>query len=167
MRYPIDPSSIRKNIVLIAGGIGMTPLFSIFSWVHDLLGDSQLAQQAPPCVWFLHQAVDQEGFIYQKELYNMQAEYPDRLKCYWTITGKDFTKESVPKATNTLDTTHTGAISKTTLTKLDIPLQDSLVYICGPLGMIQSLTDMLTSQLNVKPSQIITEKWTGAPIKHS
>lgn len=173
MAFPYPKELVRGNpkrpLVLIAGGIGLTPLLSIVSYLHhrkkaglQISGDPD-----PSHVWFIHQAVDLTGLVFKDKLKAMRNDMPELITCYWTVTGHhsrpDSNAEIKPVSAakdHPVDTeVNTGPITKATINTLGIPIHESVYYICGPLGMIQSLQNMLTKELAVDPDYIITEKW--------
>jgi ferredoxin-NADP reductase len=126
------------EVVLIAGGIGITPLLSIFRSVRD---------QAPEArATLLYSATQADGFAFQAEIQAAVAAH-SRLQAYFTLTG------NVPPDWPGLQ----GHIDADWIPRLGLN-PDALYYLCGPRPMIHALADSLP-QVGVAPEQIFYERW--------
>jgi ferredoxin-NADP reductase len=128
---------MSDNVVLIGGGVGITPLLSIFRHVRD----AQLSTQAH----LLYSVSDSSEILFRDEL-EAAARNHDNLHVNVTITQPDPGWHGL-----------TGRIDPVKLHALDVP-DDTLYYLCGPKGMVEDMSTLL-HDLGVPMSRIIFEKW--------
>src|SRR5581483_5034580 len=131
-------AGMAPALVLIAGGIGITPLISIVRYVCDAATDTR--------VTLLHSARSAEEHLYRAELEQMAAANP-RFRCVFLV--------SRPGAAQA--TSHTGRIDRRLL--LDIGIDPSALYfVCGPCQMIDDVIALLRD-LGVPDAQLRFERW--------
>lgn len=126
-----------EDVVLIGGGVGVTPLLSIWRHVRDA---------SPETHAHLYYSVSQpEEILFRDEL-EQSARKHTHLSLEITVTQPcdHWTGE-------------TGRINKPKLAALNAP-PNTLFYLCGPKGMVEDMSAMLT-ELGVPPSRVIFEKW--------
>ena len=128
---------MSENLVLIGGGVGVTPLLSIFRHVRD----ARLATQAH----LLYSVSDSREILFREEL-EAAALAHDTLHVTLTVTQPDPLWHGL-----------TGRIDPVKLHALDVP-DDTLYYLCGPKGMVEDMSTLLHS-LGVPMNRIIFEKW--------
>src|SRR5260370_26766036 len=106
----------RDSIVLIAGGVGITPLMSKIRYLTDLswTGD----------IYLLFSVKTQEDIIFRGELETLQGRHPN---LHVTIT---LTREEGPAWSG-----ERGRISPELLTRTVSNLPTRRVHICGPTEM--------------------------------
>lgn len=128
---------MSDNIVLIGGGVGITPLLSIFRHVRD----AGLATQTH----LVYSVSDSREILFRDEL-EAAAAARENLHLSITVTQPD-------------DSWHglTGRIDPVKLHALDVP-DDTLYYLCGPKGMVEDMSTLL-HDLGVPMNRIIFEKW--------
>jgi ferredoxin-NADP reductase len=128
---------MSDNVVLIGGGVGITPLLSIFRHVRD----AQLPTQAH----LVYSVSDSQEILFRDELEEAVRTH-DNLHLSITVTQPD-------------DRWHglTGRIDPVKLHALDVP-DDTLYYLCGPKGMVEDMSSLLHG-LGVPMNRIIFEKW--------
>lgn len=128
---------MSDNIVLIGGGVGVTPLLSIFRHVRD----AGLGTQTH----LVYSVSDSREILFREELDAAVASH-DNLHVSITVTQPD-------------DRWHglTGRIDPVKLHALDVP-DDTLYYLCGPQGMVEDMSALL-HDLGVPMNRIIFEKW--------
>lgn len=125
-------------LLLIAGGIGITPLMSILRFAHDAQLDVRLT--------LLYSAKTPSELAFYDELKKIAAQNP-RIKCRFTVTqphGEPWQGR-------------VGRIDASMLRE-HIEHKDTLVYLCGPPGMLGDVTGMLQA-LGVEASGIKVEQW--------
>ncbi|MBT9539220.1 ferredoxin--NADP reductase [Thiobacillus sp.] len=128
---------MSDNVVLIGGGVGITPLLSIFRHVRD----ARLTTRAH----LVYSVSDSSEILFRDEL-EQAAHTHDNLHLSITVTQPDPHWHGL-----------TGRIDPVKLHALDVP-DDTLYYLCGPKGMVEDMSTLLHG-LGVPMSRIIFEKW--------
>lgn len=126
-----------EDIVLIGGGVGVTPLLSIFRFVRDASPETHAT---------LYYSVSQPEEILFREELEESARKHTHVSLEITVT------QLSPDWHGT-----TGRINKHKLAALNAP-PNTLFYLCGPPGMVDDM-DALLRELGVPPSRIIFERW--------
>lgn len=128
---------MSDNVVLIGGGVGVTPLLSIFRHVRDA--------QLPTRVHLVYSVSDSREILFRDEL-DAAGRNHDNLHVSITVTQPDPDWHGL-----------TGRVDPVKLYALDVP-DDTLYYLCGPKGMVEDMSTLL-HDLGVPMSRIIFEKW--------
>ncbi|MDP1926299.1 MAG: FAD-dependent oxidoreductase [Thiobacillus sp.] len=128
---------MSDNVVLIGGGVGITPLLSIFRHVRD----AALPTQAH----LVYSVSDSSEILFHDELESAVQSHPN-LHLSITVTQPDPHWHGL-----------TGRIDPVKLHALDVP-DDTLYYLCGPKGMVEDMSTLLHG-LGVPMNRIIFEKW--------
>lgn len=128
---------MSDNVVLIGGGVGITPMLSIFRHVRD----AGLGTQAH----LVYSVSDSREILFHDELEAAVRSHRN-LHLSITVTQPDPTWHGL-----------TGRIDPVKLHALDVP-DDTLYYLCGPRGMVEDMSTLL-HDLGVPMNRIIFEKW--------
>ncbi len=128
---------MSDNVVLIGGGVGVTPLLSIFRHVRD----ARLSTQ----VHLVYSVSDSQEILFRDEL-EAAVRTHDNLHVSITVTQPDEKWHGL-----------TGRVDPVKLHALDVP-DDTLYYLCGPKGMVEDMSTLLHG-LGVPMNRIIFEKW--------
>ena len=128
---------MSDNVVLIGGGVGVTPLLSIFRHVRDA--------RLPTQVHLVYSVSDSHEILFRDEL-EAAVRAHDNLHVSITVTQPDSHWHGL-----------TGRIDPVKLHALDVP-DDTLYYLCGPKGMVEDMSTLL-HDLGVPMNRIIFEKW--------
>ena len=128
---------MSDNVVLIGGGVGITPLLSIFRHVRDAALSTR--------VHLVYSVSDSLEILFRDEL-DHAAKAHDNLHVSITVTQPDPNWHGL-----------TGRIDPVKLHALDVP-DDTLYYLCGPKGMVEDMSTLL-HDLGVPMNRIIFEKW--------
>ena len=128
---------MSDNVVLIGGGVGVTPLLSIFRHVRDA--------GLPTQVHLVYSVSDSREVLFRDEL-DAAVRAHDNLHVSITVTQRDPQWHGL-----------TGRIDPVKLHALDVP-DDTLYYLCGPKGMVEDMSTLL-HDLGVPMNRIIFEKW--------
>ena len=126
-------ASAKRWFMLFAAGSGITPIFSILKTI--------LATEPQSFVSLLFGNRCQSDIIYAEELSRLAAQYPSRLKVIHTLSApaEGWFGEI-------------GRIDESKIMQLieDLkpvsPFSETHVYMCGPAGMMDSITPALLGQ---------------------
>jgi ferredoxin-NADP reductase/DMSO/TMAO reductase YedYZ heme-binding membrane subunit len=140
-RFTFDGSQ-SKSIVLIGGGVGITPLMSILRYLTDRSWQGD--------IHFLYSAKSPHDIIFRRELDDLQRRFPN-LHLHLTLTRAGSADWNGPK----------GRINAEVLRKAVPDLATHPVYICGPASMMEP-TIQLLRELGVPPAQIKSEAFIAA-----
>lgn len=130
--------NIGDEIILIAGGIGVTPLLSMFRTVRDHWTDVRAT--------LIYSDKDPAEFAYGEELRNSVNE---RLQVHFTLTGA---QENPPDWIQ-----HRGRVDKAWLQELGVP-ELAHYFLCGPQPMLAALGAELRA-LGVPRECVHYEEW--------
>ena len=133
----------KGSALLLAGGIGITPLLSIFRYI---------AERGEKMAALIHSASTPEEFIYQKELQEL-ADSSSLLYYLATATRVG----SMDTLQTTIQHFETGRLSASKLQQVGITKYDS-AFICGPPKMIEAGKTLLATQ-GFPADRIEYEKW--------
>jgi ferredoxin-NADP reductase len=143
--FHIDRS--KEPVVLIAGGIGITPLLSMVKW--------SLTEQADREVWLFYGVRNRHELMAPGDLRTLATDHPNfRLEICFSdpltddVLGKDFQ--------------HHGRIN-VGLLRRQLPLKPYHFYICGPKPMLESLVPAL-EDWGVRDSHIHFEAFGPASV---
>lgn len=134
--------SAATSVLLIAGGVGITPVMSIARYLTDRAWSGD--------IYFLIVAKTEQDLIFHDEIEMLKKRFP-RLHVCVTLTRCD------------ADSQWTGARGRITATLLEqfVPgLTQVPVYLCGPNEMMDATRNLLRS-VGLPDSQIQTEAFAG------
>ena len=127
-----------RCVVLIGGGIGMTPLMSIVRAVDEMARLTRLI--------LVYSASSPDELLFRREIQSIASRNP-RIRCVFTIT------RIAPDTWGG----RTGRVDMEMLRSEGIDL-GALFFICGPPAMIQDVAAMLAT-LGVPGERIRYEQW--------
>lgn len=128
---------MSDNVVLIGGGVGVTPLLSIFRHVRDA--------GLPTQTHLVYSVSNSQEILFRDEI-DTAVQTHANLHASFTVTQPDPNWHGL-----------TGRVDPVKLHALDVP-DDTLYYLCGPKGMVEDMSTLLHG-LGVPMSRIIFEKW--------
>ena len=140
-RFTFDGTQ-SSRIVLIAGGVGITPLMSILRFLTD--------QSWKGDIHFLYCAKSPQDIIFHQELDGLQRRFPN-LHLHITLTRAEGTNWDGRK----------GRITGEFLRQTIPDLAGRPVFICGPASMMEPTIQMLR-ELGVPADQIKSEAFVAA-----
>jgi ferredoxin-NADP reductase len=129
--------SEHDSIVLIGGGVGITPLMSVVRGLTDIGWDNE--------IYFLYTCRTPEEFIFREELNYLQDRNPN-LRLVVTFS----------RATEDIKGFHRGRITKAFIANSVPKIAGRRVHLCGSPPMAESVKEMLT-ELGVQSSDIKIE----------
>ena len=130
------------SIVLIAGGVGITPMMSITRYLTE--------RSWPGDIFFIYTCRTPSDFIFAAEVAALERRNP-KLRVAVTISKAEGTDWKGAR----------GRITKEWLTQTVPNLASRRIHLCGPPAMMDSTKAMLT-ELGVPPDQVKTEAF-GTP----
>jgi ferredoxin-NADP reductase/DMSO/TMAO reductase YedYZ heme-binding membrane subunit len=126
-----------NSVVLIAGGVGITPLMSILRALTDRYWKGEI---------YLVYCVRQESeFIFAQELESLRKQHGNFLLCV-----------TISRPQNSNWTGHQGRITEELLVRTIPNLPRRLCYVCGPTPMMETVMGLLR-KVGVPDSQIKSE----------
>ena len=136
-----------QEIVMIAGGVGITPIMAKIRYLTDLAWQGQIR-----LICSIKTARD---LIFRDELNVLQQRFPN---LHVTVTATRETDSSWQG--------ERGRISSELLQRVVPNLASSRVHLCGPTEMTEPVIEML-QQLGVPDSQIKSESFASPSRNHS
>ncbi len=135
-------------ILMIAGGVGITPLMSVARYLTDRAWDG--------VIYFVVVARTENDIIFREELYRLSKRFPNFRLC---ITLTQAGEESSWRG-------HRGFLSEVLLQNLVGDLTQLPVHLCGPKGMMEATRELLL-KCGVSATQIKTEEFVSPRATHS
>ena len=118
-------------VVLIGGGIGITPMLSMLNW--------SLQAQTGREVWLFYGVRNQSELLMQSHLYDLAAKHSN---FHLHLCLSNPASGDLDQLQSELGTCHPGRVDVALLRRL-LPLKPYHFYICGPTPMLQSLVPAL------------------------
>jgi ferredoxin-NADP reductase/nitrite reductase/ring-hydroxylating ferredoxin subunit len=141
-----------KPAVFLSGGIGVTPFRSMIKYATDM--------QLPLEIIMFDSNRDINNILFKKE-FDDWASKNKNLKIVYTIS-KDQQDVLSSSPVNGWKGEY-GRIDKAMILKyMDINiLKNSIIYICGPPGMLKSMQSLIQEELQIPKENIMVEEFTG------
>ena len=131
-----------KCILLIGGGVGITPLMSVLRYLTD--------RSWPGDIYLVYGIHAPEDFIFREELEYLQRRHPN-LRVVVTASHPEGTDWKGP----------TGRISKELIAQSVPDLASRYVHLCGPVSLMEAVKRALL-ELGVPAERIKTEAFGPA-----
>jgi len=140
-RFTLEHNKTGGKVAFLSGGIGITPLRSIAKFAVDKnLGLDMVLLYANRSL---------RDVVFREDFEAMQKAYA-QLKVSHVLC------EAAPNFTCTV-----GLINSTVI-KQEIPdYAQRSFFLCGPPGMVEAMKKILTDELSLPSSQVITENFAG------
>lgn len=133
--------NVEGPYVFIAGGVGITPLFSMIN---------QILQSKPSTpIVLLYSITHTEEFLFKEGIAALKEKHPG-FQYYVTVTREK------NHALN-----FSGRISENILKSINLPPNASY-YLCGPPSMVDAVAELLTqrrSDFKLNSEKIFYDKW--------
>ncbi|XP_034561299.1 oxidoreductase NAD-binding domain-containing protein 1 isoform X2 [Notolabrus celidotus] len=149
---PSDPS---VDLLLVAGGVGINPLYSILLHTTDLLRLNQASGGRDYNIGSAHlcySAKNTQELLFQNSIIEACREFPDKLSCDFHVT-----QESTDVDPHLQPFLSRGRITEEEL-RAHMDPQRTLCFLCGPPPMIEAFSKTLTD-LGLPGDRILFEKW--------
>lgn len=130
--------SMGNRLVLLAGGIGVTPLLSILRYVY--------AFHPEVSATLIYSVSDPQDILFREELDRMSQDRTN-IRCFYTVT-QPLNRDWIG---------FEGRINQVLLDEAGVD-RDALYYFCGPPGFVEDMARDL-QRGGVPPHQLIYEKW--------
>lgn len=144
---PADPV---VDLLLVAGGVGINPLYSILMHSADLLRLSH--RYTSGHTHLSYSAKNTKELLFKNNIIGVCKEFPDRLSCDFHVTRQELDIEP-----DLLPYTTSDRISQKALRRYVNP-ERTLCYLCGPPPMIESVSTDL-QHIGLSKDRILFEKW--------
>lgn len=131
-----------KCILLIGGGVGITPLMSVIRYLTD--------RSWPGDIYLIYSIHSPQDFIFQEELDYLQRRHPN-LRVIVTVSHPEGTDWKGP----------TGRITKELISQSVPDLASRYVHLCGPVPLMEAVKKLL-AELGVSMERIKTEAFGPA-----
>lgn len=148
-----NPEGSSPDLLLIAGGVGINPLYSIAQHVADISSDASYQYDGKTVLLF--SAKNQDELLYKDNLLKMSEKCPSIL-CKFFVTKPDADTQTNVNSVQC----ERGRINESRLQEAVSSLDRNrlICYICGPPPMIQQITEILY-KMDIEESRILFEKW--------
>lgn len=130
-----------EHIVLIAGGVGITPMMSVARALTDMEWDGRID--------FVIACTDPEHFIFEADLARLQERH-ENLHVFVAMSRIDKDLSGYRK----------GRLSRELLAEWVPSITSARVHLCGPPAMMDAVRKML-SELDVPDGSVHTENFGG------
>ncbi len=142
-KFIFDPGLWKESIVvLVAGGIGITPFRSMIKYALSMNGNFRIR--------LFYSGKTTKSLVFRNELDGLAAG-DSRLKIFYTVTGE-------PERPGNL---HNGRIDQEFIRANVEELNNAIFYVCGPPRMVEEETRLIVSDLGVDRNRIRTEQFLG------
>jgi ferredoxin-NADP reductase len=129
------------SIVLIAGGVGITPMMSVTRALTDMVWNGD--------IYFIVACHDPEHFIFESELKRLQEQH-ENLHVFVAMSRIEEERDGYRK----------GRLSRDLLAEWVPEIASRRIHICGPVAMMDAAKKMLL-KLKVPMESIHTENFGG------
>ncbi|XP_061598718.1 oxidoreductase NAD-binding domain-containing protein 1 [Cololabis saira] len=149
---PSDPS---VDLLLVAGGVGINPLYSILLHTADVLRLNRASGSRNYNIGSAHlcySAKNIQELLFKHSIIEICREFPDKFSCDFHVTNQD--SEVDPHFQPFVKS---GRIKEEEL-QARVDPQRTLCYLCGPPPMIEAMSKSL-KDFGLPKDRIIFEKW--------
>ncbi|XP_008057096.1 oxidoreductase NAD-binding domain-containing protein 1 isoform X2 [Carlito syrichta] len=146
-----EPADASRNLVLIAGGVGINPLLSILRHTADLHRAGEGCGYEMGTVKLFYSAKTTSELLFKKNILDLVNEFPGKIACRLHVT----------KQTTQVSAELQPYVTEGRITEEEIRAHSShetLFYICGPPPMTEFFSKQLESS-HVPREHICFEKW--------
>lgn len=133
-----------ESIVLIAGGVGITPMMSVLRYLTDTAWKGE--------IFFLYGARSTEEFVFRDEIERLERRFPN-LHVIAAMQRSAGTTWLGPE----------GTITKDMITAAVPDIAKRRIHLCGPPGMMAAMRAQL-AELGVPEAQLHTEAFGPASL---
>ncbi|XP_053719921.1 oxidoreductase NAD-binding domain-containing protein 1 [Synchiropus splendidus] len=150
------PSEPRVDLLLVAGGVGINPLYSIYLHTADLLRSNLSAAGGPNynigSAHLCYSAKSCEELLFKASITQVCEKFPDQFSCSFHVT-----QQSTDIDPNLQPFVNHNRITQEDL-RTHVDPHKTLCYLCGPPPMIEAVSQTL-QDLGLSQDRILFEKW--------
>ncbi|XP_075931379.1 oxidoreductase NAD-binding domain-containing protein 1 isoform X2 [Anarhichas minor] len=149
---PSDPS---VDLLLLAGGVGINPLYSILLHTAGLLHLNHASGGRDYKIGSAHlcySAKNTQELLFKSSIIEVCREFPDKLSCDLHVT-----QQSTDVDSHLQPFINRGRITEEEL-RAHVDPQRTLCFLCGPRPMIEALSKTLMD-FSLPKDRILFEKW--------
>ncbi|XP_003480062.3 oxidoreductase NAD-binding domain-containing protein 1 isoform X2 [Cavia porcellus] len=148
-----QPTDTPRNLVLIAGGVGINPLLSILRYAADVYREwaNKRSGYEIGTIKLFYSAKNTSELVFKKNILDLVNEFPEKIACSLHVT----------KQTTQISAEFRPYITEGRITEEEIKdhiSNETLFYICGPPPMTEFFSKQLESN-HVPKEHIFFEKW--------
>lgn len=146
----------RRHLLLVAGGVGVNPLYAMLQDFARTLPSSPDAPSQRRATLFLSSSAPDE-FPFKDEIDALCAAHPGRVAAHYNITRPQpgwTGRVGRLRQDWLLEAMQAGAPAGTVL-----DLEHVQAYMCGPPPMMEDMQAMLVQQLKLREEQVRFERW--------
>jgi len=147
-------TSRSRNVLLIAGGVGINPLYSMFMHIRDSIKHNDARSETSGTTKLIYSAKTYNEILFKEKLQQFSKEIP--AVCHIHVTDEDATEMSDGQNWKVNGTR--VSINTLSLATQDMERKDTDCYICGPPSFIEMCDEYLRT-LGVPRTNIYFEKW--------
>ena len=148
-----DNLNVNQPVVFCAGGIGISPLFSMYKYWTEVQ-NQRPDNEVKPSASFLYSVSTEDELVFGEELSDLAANNIENHNLVLSLTQQSSWKNSSSCQLQNVQYA-TGRYMKKFLQSAD---PSSAFYICGPPAMLDEGVDFL-KQRGIDKSNIHYEKW--------
>ncbi|XP_054914775.1 oxidoreductase NAD-binding domain-containing protein 1 isoform X1 [Poeciliopsis prolifica] len=149
------PSGPAVDLLLVAGGVGINPLFSILLHTSDLLRLNQSSAGRHFNIGSAHlcySAKNTQELLFKSSIIEKCGEFPNKFTCNFHVT-----QQSAGVEPHLQPFVKSGRITAEDL-QANVDPQRTLCYLCGPPPMTEAISKTLMD-LGLPKDRILFEKW--------
>ncbi|KAJ3026952.1 UNVERIFIED_CONTAM: NADH-cytochrome b5 reductase [Siphonaria sp. JEL0065] len=145
--------NMAEKIVMIAGGTGITPMYQL---IKQILRDPNDKTN----ISLIYGSKTEADILLGNELHVLSQKFPDRLQVNHVIQNAASTASS-----RGFGNIYKGIIDENVLASVGVPkpIEEPLILVCGPDGMVESLAGEKRSENNQGPLRGVLAKLGYTP----
>ncbi|XP_008329689.1 oxidoreductase NAD-binding domain-containing protein 1 [Cynoglossus semilaevis] len=150
-----SPSDPPVDLLLVAGGVGINPLYSILLHTADLLRLQQTSSGQDSNVSSVHlcySAKNSQELLFKSSITEVCQQFPDKVSCDFHVTQVNTDVD--PQLQSSINR---GRVTEEEL-RTHVHPERTLCYLCGPPPMIEAISKTLLN-LGLPKDRILFEKW--------
>ncbi|XP_045913689.1 oxidoreductase NAD-binding domain-containing protein 1 [Micropterus dolomieu] len=153
--FDLSPSDPSVDLLLVAGGVGINPLYSILLHTTDLLRLNCASGGRDYNIGSVHlcySAKNTQELLFKSSIIEACRDFPDKFSCDFHVTQQctDVDPHLQPFL-------KCGRITEDEL-HAHVDLQRTLCFLCGPPPMIEAISKTLMD-FGLPKDRILFEKW--------
>uniref|UniRef100_H3CUZ0 Oxidoreductase NAD-binding domain containing 1 n=1 Tax=Tetraodon nigroviridis TaxID=99883 RepID=H3CUZ0_TETNG len=150
-----SPSDPAVDLLLVAGGVGINPLYSILLHTADLMHLNRSSGGRDYNIGSVHlsySAKNTQELLFKSSIIEACREFPDKFSCDFHVT-----QQSTDVEPDLRPFLSRGRITEEEL-QARVDPQKTLCFLCGPPPMIEALSKTLLDS-GLPKDKILFEKW--------